>query len=75
MTSVSSKTKIDKSRAQFLYYDKYEIILVKFIMATLDLLLGFLYLLFFGNVIALAKGDHFNFSNYNSQVFLMLAIL
>ena len=75
MTSVSSKTKIDKSRAQFLYYNKYDIILVKFFIATLDLLLGFLYLLFFGNVIAAAKGEHFNFANYNLKAFLMLAIL
>lgn len=75
MTSVSSKTKIDKSRAQFLYYNKYDIILVKLFIATLDFLLGFLYLLFFGNVIAAAKGEHFDFASYNLKAFLMLAIL
>lgn len=75
MTSVSSKTKIDKSRAQFLYYNKYDIILVKFFIATLDFLLGFLYLLFFGNVIAAAKGEDFDFASYNLKAFLMLAIL
>ena len=46
------KNKIDKTRALFLYYNKYQVIMAKMTTATCDFLLAFLYLLFCGNIIA-----------------------
>lgn len=49
---LAGKNKIDKTRALFLYYNKYQVIMAKMTTATCDFLLAFLCLLFCGNIIA-----------------------